>query len=144
MIIQQDYEYFRDSIDDLISGYREKLSLPIVTDWKEYESSYRSRLKGIALELRGMIDLSSNIAVEESGTYPLLDTKEKVFIILVKEIFQLRNRRTVYLLPLLGIEKDISYKTVKRLYSDPIVVMILNNLFVGTINRKGTFHRHVG
>lgn len=61
---------------------------------------------------------------------------EKVFIIIVKEIFRLSNRKTAYLLPLLGIEKDVSYKTVERLYSDPLVLMILKNLFVSSVKRK--------
>jgi len=37
----------------------------------------------------------------------------------------------------LGITKEISYKTVERLYSDPLVIMILNNLFVASVKRKG-------
>ena len=42
-----------------------------------------------------------------------------------------------YYLPLFGIERTISYKTVERLYSDPLVIMILNNLFVATLRKKG-------
>ena len=56
---------------------------------------------------------------------------------LVKEIFHLSNRKAAYLLPLLGISKDISYKTVERLYSYPLVIMILNNLFMNSLERKG-------
>ncbi len=93
----------------------------------------------MSLELRAMIDEYSSFAVDEFGRDPLLNAREKVLLILVKEIFRLSNRKTAYLLPLLGIGKDISYKTVERLYSDPLVLMILNNLFVGTVKRKGIF-----
>ena len=136
-ITQQDYEYFRDSIEELMSRYREEFSIPVTTNWRDYEYLYRQRMKGMALELRAMIDESSSFVVEEFGRPSLLEAKEKVFIILVKEIFRLSNRKTAYLLPLLGVEKDISYKTVERLYSDPLVIMILNNLFMNSLKRKG-------
>ena len=38
--------------------------------------------------------------------------------------------------------KDINYKTVERLYSDPIVIMILNNLFMNSLKRKGVDSVH--
>ena len=135
-ITQLDYEYFRDSIEDLISRYREEFSISVTTNWRDYEFFYRQRMKGMALELRAMIDESSSFVVEEFGRPSLLEAKEKVFIILVKEIFRLSNRKTAYLLPLLGVEKDISYKTVERLYSDPLVLMILKNLFMNSLERK--------
>ena len=37
----------------------------------------------------------------------------------------------------MGITKEISYKTVERLYSDPLVIMILNNLFISSAKSKG-------
>ena len=49
---------------------------------------------------------------------------------------RLSNRRMAYELPLFGIDMAISYKTVERLYSDPLVVMILNNLFIETLRRR--------
>ena len=79
----------------------------------------------------------SSFVVEEFGRPSLLEAKEKVFILLVKEIFRLSNRKVAYLLPLLGVEKDISYKTVERLYSDRIVIRILNDLFMNSLKRKG-------
>jgi len=45
-------------------------------------------LNGIATELRSMVDtISSSIEVEEAGRPSLLNAREKVFIIFVKEIF---------------------------------------------------------
>ena len=136
-ITQRRYDDFKNSIDDLLSQYREMFSIPVVTDWKDYEFFYKERMKGMALELRAMIDESSSVFVDEFGRNPLLEAKEKVFVVLVKEIFRLSNRKAAYLLPLLGIGKEISYKTVERLYSDPLVIMILNNLFLNSLKRKG-------
>ncbi len=41
-----------------------------------------------------------------------------------------------YALPLFGIDRISSYKIVERLYSDPLVVMIMNNLFIETLRKK--------
>ncbi len=136
MITQSEYETFRDNINALIQEYREKFSVPMITDSKEYEETYRKRLLGMSMELRSMIDHASSIAINEFGRPSLLDAKEKAFIILVKEIMKLSNRRMAYELPLFGIERTISYKTVERLYSDPLVIMILNNLFIETLRKK--------
>ena len=138
MITQDQYETFRDSIYALIQEYREKFSLLVNPDSKEYEATYRKRLLGMSMELRSMIDHASSIVLNEFGRPSLLDAKEKAFILLTKEIMKLSNRRMAYELPLFGIDRIISYKTVERLYSDPLVVMILNNLFIETLRKKET------
>jgi len=43
------YDEFKENIDELITQYRENFSVPVFTDWKEYEYLYRSRLKGTAV-----------------------------------------------------------------------------------------------
>ncbi len=98
-ITQGRYEDSRDSIEDLISHYREKFSIPVTTNWRDYEFFYRQRMKGMALELRAMIDESSTFVVEEFGRPTLINAREKVFILLVKEIFRLSNRKAAYLPP---------------------------------------------
>ena len=136
MITQSEYEKFRDQINTLIEKYREKFSLPVITDSRKYEEIYRKRILGMSRELRSMIDHVSAIEINEFGRPSLLDAREKAFIILTKEIMKLINRRMAYELPLFGITREISYKTVERLYSDPLVIMILNNLFIETLKRK--------
>ena len=136
MITQDQYETFRNNINALIQEYREKFSVPVITDSRKYEETYRKRLLGMSMELRSMIDHASSIVVDEFGRPSLLDAKEKAFIILVKEIMKLSNRRMAYELPLFGIDMPISYKTVERLYSDPLVIMILNNIFIETLRKK--------
>ncbi len=99
MITQSEYETFRDNINALIQEYREKFSVPMITDSKEYEANYRKRLLGMSMELRSTIDHASSIAINEFSRPSLLDAKEKAFIILVKEIMKLSNRRMAYELP---------------------------------------------
>ena len=68
MITQSEYEKFRDQINMLIEKYREKFSLPAITDSKKYEETYRKRLLGMSRELRSMIDHVSAIEVDEFGS----------------------------------------------------------------------------
>jgi len=84
----------------------------------------------MALELIAMINKCSSLVVDDFGRLSLLNAREKVFILLVKEIFSLSNRKATYLLLPTGVEKGISYKTAERLYFDPPVIMISNNLFL--------------
>ena len=84
--------------------------MPVITDSKKYEETYRKRLFGMSRELRSMIDHASSIVADEFGRQSLLDAKEKALIILIEEIMKLSNRRMAYELPLLGITRDLSYK----------------------------------
>ena len=52
MITQSEYEAFRDNINTLIQNYREKFSVPVITDSKKYGETYRKRLLGMSMELR--------------------------------------------------------------------------------------------
>ncbi len=141
MIRQSRYEEFRDSINSLIEEYREKFTVPHITNWPEYERKYRERNLGIARDLRSDIErASSHMFEDEFGRPSILRAEEKVFIILAKEVMRLSNRRTAYLMPLMGLSHEISYKTVERLYSDPLVIMILNNMFVLSVRDKGIAH----
>ena len=95
MITQLTYDEFKENIDELISQYRENFSVPVFTDWKDYEFLYRERMKGMALELRATINESSSLVVDDFGRPSLLNAREKVFLILVKEIFLSSRRRHI-------------------------------------------------
>ena len=95
MITQDQYETFRDNINALIQNYREKFSVPVITDSKEYEATYRKKLLGMSREFRSMIDHVSDIVVNEFGQQSLLDAKEKAFITLVKEKMLLKRIETL-------------------------------------------------
>ena len=128
MINRSEYKTYRDNIDTLIQEYREKFSVPVITDSGKYEETYRKRLLGMSVELRSMIDHASSIAISEYGRPSLLNAKEKAFILLTKEIMKLSNRRMAYGLPLFGIDRIISYKTVERLY-----VILANDIPILTL-----------
>src|SRR5208283_3444486 len=65
--------------------------------------------------------------------------KQKALILCAKDIVQLSGRKMANLLPLFSLfdDVDISYKTVERAYSDPLVRMIIHNMFVVLVKNKG-------
>ena len=91
MITQDQYETFRDNINALIQNYREKFSVPVITDSRKYEETYRKKLLGMSRELRSMIDHVSEIVADKLGWPSILDAREKAFIIFTKEILILCN-----------------------------------------------------
>ena len=88
-----------------------------------------------------MIDEAvSAIHVERSqGRKPELSLKQRVILILVKELFDRSNRNMAAMLDLFCLlaEVDVSYKSIERLYSDPEVDMALHNLHVLILKKKG-------
>lgn len=111
-------------------------------NWVEYEKTYRNRMTTVVRELRPLIreatePLLNNI--KRIGRPPETSIEKKVMMLLMKDIFDTSNRKTSKLLPLFdGLsEVDVTYKTVERLYSDPLVSMVLHNLFIIMIRRKG-------
>jgi len=83
-----------------------------------------------------MVDsISSSIEVEESGIPSLLNARKNVFLVPVKEITP-RVKGSMSPL-LLGVTQEISYKVAERLYSNPLILMVLNNLFISSVGTQG-------
>ena len=106
VITQAEFESFKESIDSFISEYRNAY-ITRITDWPEYEKTYRLRVTRMAGDLRCIIDASvSNIRIDHFGRFPSLDLRERVFLLITKEIYRQSNRREAYLLPLMGLDKQ--------------------------------------
>ena len=60
-------------------------------------------MMNVSRELREMVEDSSIMMVREFEIRSLLDAKKKVLIILVKELFRLRDRRTAVLVPIIFV-----------------------------------------
>ena len=92
MITQAEFESFKESIDSFISEFR-NASVAKITDWPEYEKTYRLRVTRIAGDLRCIIDASvSNIRIDHFGRFPSLDLRGRVFLPITKEIYRQSNR----------------------------------------------------
>lgn len=110
-------------------------------DWRTYEQRLAARLKHAIRNLEPLIDEAvSTLHVERgAGRVPELSLKQKLILILVKELFDKSNRNMEAMLDLFCLlsNVEVSYKSVERLYSDPEVEMALHNLHVLILKRRG-------
>jgi len=139
------FRRFKLDLDKLIEYYKEKYSVKSVRDWKGYETEYRGRLNAAANEIRPIIKAAAEPLVRNTkqiGRPWKISVENKVMMLLLKDIFDTSNRKTARLLPLFGKLRGVSttYKTVERLYSNPLISMVLHNMFVIMIKKKGIKH----
>ena len=130
-------------MDYIIKLYKKKYSKVEKRDWRTYEQRLAYRIKTAAKELEPIIEeaySSIEMAKEETRGRPRdITVPKKILILLLKEIFQLSNRKManflMFFTVLSGI--DTSYKTVERIYSDPIVRMTIHNMYAILVKKKG-------
>ncbi len=141
VLTNEQLQRFRNEFDFLVRKYRERYSRHTVRDWRGYELSYEHRIRRAAIELTAVVRAAYSIiaCVETMGRPPIVSPEQKAVILLLKEIFQLSNRKMAGVLslfaPLTGI--DVGYKTVERSYSHFAVSLIVHNMFVLLASRAG-------
>ena len=110
-------------------------------DWRTYEQQLTYKVKTAIRSIEPLVDeaVSSIKVVREKGREPELTLKQKVLLLLLKEIFDKSNRNMASMIDLFSLLSGIdgSYKTVERLYSDSEVDMALHNLHVLILKKKG-------
>ena len=108
---------------NIVEIYKEKYTTENKRDWRTYEQRLAMRIKTASKELETIVEEAySRINVSKPGKgRPLkIPVTNKVTILLLKDIFQLSNRKMANFLTFFTIltDIDISYKTVERTYSD--------------------------
>lgn len=110
-------------------------------DWRTYEQRLTYRIKTAIRSIEPLVDEAVNTIqiAREKGREPELTLKQKVLLLLIKELFDKSNRNMASMIDLFSLLSgiDVSYKTVERLYSDPGVDMALHNLHVLILRKKG-------
>lgn len=134
----------RDIDEFLLKQYKENKEQK-KRDWRTYEQQLMNRAKGAICNLEHLINEATNIEIHRSiGRPPDLELKQRVIILLLKELFGESNRKMASMLALFSLLSgiDISYKTVERLYSNPDVEMAICNLHVLILKTKGVKNIH--
>ena len=109
-------------------------------NYAEYEREFKRRLKKAIRNLDKLISESiRNInAFYRHKDRHSLSLRKRMRLILVKELTEKGNRKianTLELFSMLG-GTDISYKTIERLYSDPILELAMYNLLVLSLRKR--------
>ena len=133
-LTQKELDKTLNQLDYIVKLYKKKYSKDDKRDWRTYEQRLAKRMKTAARELEPVVEEAYSMIKITKGTKrgrPLkIPVTKKVVILLLKDIFQLSNRRMSNLLMffslLTGI--NISYKTVERSYSDLLVRMTIHNM----------------
>ena len=110
-------------------------------DWRTQEQRITHEIKGAIRNIEPLVEEATSVIKvhREKGREPELALKQKVIMLLLKELFDRSNRNMASMLDLFSLLSgiDVSYKTVERLYSDPEVELALHNLHVLMLKKKG-------
>ena len=129
-------------LDELVKHYKEQKETK-KRDWKTYEQKFASRVKAAMKELAPSIEEAVNVLKiykkEKRGNKPKLNLKQKTILLLLKHLFGKSNRNMANLLFIFALltQIDVSYKTVERLYSEPEVILVLHNLHILLLKKRG-------
>lgn len=109
-------------------------------DWRTYEQRLMYRIKRAIRNLEPLIEEATRTmkTSREKGRKPELSVKQKVILLLLKELVMKSNRSMSSMLTIFSLLSgiDVSYKTVERLYSDPEVEIAIHNLHVLILKKK--------
>jgi transposase len=133
-------EKLKDIQEFLLEEYKQKNGEK-ERDWRTYEQQLAGRIGKAIRNLEPLIDeATKNIQVHRGkGRKSTLSLKQKVILLLSKELIHKSNRSMSSMLSLFSLLSgiDVNYKTVERLYSDPEVEMAIHNLHILILRKKG-------
>jgi len=134
------HERLKDIEEFLLKQYKESKNGEKKRDWRTYEQRLMHRIKEGIKNLEPLIDEATKVVEVHrgKGRKPDITLKQKVILILLKELFGKSNRMMASMLSVFSLlsNVDISYKTVERLYSDPEVEMAIHNLHILVLKKK--------
>lgn len=148
MITNNQFDKFKKDFDSLVEHYKEEFSVEKETNWSAYEKDYSERLKMAVKEMRSIAEEANSLLLsnlKRIGRPTEMQYIDRVVMLLLKDIFKVSNRKMANFISVFSPFTGLStgYKTVERLYSDPIVSMIIHNMFVVIITRKGIKHANI-
>lgn len=141
MLTNKQFDQFKQELPAIIDIYKKEYSEQKPTNYQTYEKQWANRLRTALKELKTVIDQaekSVKVRPKLFGRPPKAQTKQKVLILLAKDLAQFSGRKMANLLALFSLfdDVDISYKTIERAYSDPLVKLIIHNMFVILVKSK--------
>jgi len=129
-------------LDRIIKIYKEE-NPEKEKDWRTKEERIHQRLRIAFRELRPLVKEAVNsvkiVKGETRGSPPLLTLEQKTLLLLLKRLISKSNRDMSHMLAIFLwlTDIDISYKTIERLYSDLEVKVVLHNLHILMLKKKG-------
>lgn len=133
-------ETLKEIEEHLLQEYKDEKG-EVKRDWRTYEQRLMHRIKSAIRNLEPLIEEAiSTLKIEkQQGRDSRLTLKQKVILLLLKELFDKSNRDMSFMIDVFSLLSgiDVSYKTIERLYSDEQVEMALHNLYILILKKKG-------
>lgn len=129
-------------LDDIVKEYKEEHPEK-ERNWRTYEQRVAERLKTAFRELKPLVHEAASsiqfVSGETRGAKPILNVEQRTLAVLIKHIVGKSNRSMAAMFVIFSLLSNIevSYKTVERFYSDPEVIVVLYNLHVLLLKKKG-------
>ena len=141
MLTNRQFDEFKQELPAIIDVYKKEFSEQKPTDWKTYEKQWANRLKTALKEIKTTIEQAAamiRVNPKPFGRPPTTSAKRKALVLLAKDLVQFSGRKMADLLPLFALfdNVELSYKTIQRAYSDPMIRMIIHNMFIILVKRK--------
>jgi len=129
-------------LDDIVDDYKENTDAD-KRDWRTYEQQAAARLRTAFRELKPLVEEAvSSLHIKSGelrGATSKLTLEQKVLALLLKHLLGKSNRNMTHMLIIFSwlTDIDVSYKTIERLYSDQEVKLVLHNLHLLILKKKG-------
>lgn len=124
----------------LIRGlYIQRYGEPKKPFTKNYDKKLRTQLKGVFLQIKKDVETAHNqINIKQKMGRPIKDRMQLCKLHLIQVYFNLTNRDMEAFADLFLINgfETYSYKTIERAYSDPIIALMLHNIYVTSCGDK--------
>jgi len=146
-LTNETFEQFKQEYQTIANHYKQEYSTNQKhVNYQQYEKQWATRLTTILQEIENKIHKATQQIQQANpfGRPPQTSPEQKALILLQKDLIQFSSRKMANLLPMFTTLKDIktSYKTIQRAYSNPIVKMIIHNLFILLVKEKKIKHPH--
>ena len=130
----------KDLEDFLLEQYK-KQAMQKKKDYALYEKEFKQRFRNAMDNLNPLIEQSTRTLkfYRARGDKPSLKVEQKLRLLLLSQLAGKSNRMMAYMTRLFSLITGIdrSYKTIERLYSDPVVEVSLFNLWMLILKKKG-------
>jgi hypothetical protein len=141
-LTNKQFNDFKLEINAIINRYKQEFSQQIPTNWQTYEKTWKNRLQTALQQIQKVIDQAATtieIAGTPFGRPPNTSHKQKTLLIFTKDLVQFSGRKMADMLPIFNAlnDVDLCYKTIQCAYSNPVVKMIIYNMFIILVQRKG-------
>jgi len=133
------HDRLRELEDFLLEQYK-KQAIQKKKDYALYEKEFKQRFRNAVDNLNPLIEQATRLLkfYRARGDKPSLKIEQKIRLLLLTQLAGKSNRMMAYMTKLFSLITGIdrSYKTIERLYSDPVVEVSLFNLWMLILKKK--------